>query len=95
METVACHLISVHNIAFQVNFVYTYACYYQIKFKCFNERNFLLLQMRLMRTMRENIENGTFPQFVNKFVNELYSDGNYPPWVVSSLNSVGIKIIRE
>ncbi|KAM3959098.1 tRNA-guanine transglycosylase [Aphomia sociella] len=68
LETVACHLISVHNIAFQ---------------------------MRLMRTMREHIEKGTFPDFVNNFVNELYSDGDYPKWVVDSLNSVGINIIRK
>ncbi|XP_049868109.1 queuine tRNA-ribosyltransferase catalytic subunit [Pectinophora gossypiella] len=68
VETVACHLISVHNIAFQ---------------------------MRLMRTMRENIEKGTFPQFVHKFVNDLYPDGNYPNWVVNSLNSVGINIYKK
>ncbi|XP_059059318.1 queuine tRNA-ribosyltransferase catalytic subunit isoform X2 [Achroia grisella] len=67
LETVACHLISIHNIAFQ---------------------------MRLMRTMREHIEKGTFPQFVEKFVNELYCDGNYPTWVINSLSSVGINIIK-
>ncbi|KAL4715144.1 hypothetical protein ACJJTC_012191 [Scirpophaga incertulas] len=65
METVACHLLSVHNIAFQ---------------------------MRLMQKMRENIENGTFPEFVHNFVNELYSNGNIPCWVINSLKSVGIHI---
>ncbi|XP_053604740.1 queuine tRNA-ribosyltransferase catalytic subunit isoform X1 [Plodia interpunctella] len=67
-ETVACHLISVHNIAFQ---------------------------MRLMRTMRENITKGTFPQFVQTFIDELYSGGNYPNWVVNSLKSVGINIVQS
>ncbi|XP_050675521.1 queuine tRNA-ribosyltransferase catalytic subunit isoform X1 [Leptidea sinapis] len=66
VETVACHLISVHNIAFQ---------------------------MRLMRTMRANIEKGTFPEFVKTFVDELYPNKDYPTWVINSLSSVGIKII--
>ncbi|CAG4968250.1 unnamed protein product [Colias eurytheme] len=67
VETVACHLISVHNIAFQ---------------------------MRLMRTMRDNIEKGTFPEFVKNFVNELYPDKQFPTWVVNSLASVGINILE-
>ncbi|XP_030021491.1 queuine tRNA-ribosyltransferase catalytic subunit [Manduca sexta] len=65
VESVACHLISVHNIAFQ---------------------------MQLMKTMRENIENGTFPIFVKKFVSELYPDLKYPDWVINSLKSVGINL---
>ncbi|KAI8427677.1 hypothetical protein MSG28_002141 [Choristoneura fumiferana] len=65
VETVACHLISVHNIAYQ---------------------------MRLMRKMRKNIEDGTFPQFVKSFVKEVYPDSDYPTWVVNSLSSVGIDI---
>ncbi|KAI5641585.1 queuine tRNA-ribosyltransferase domain-containing protein [Phthorimaea operculella] len=68
VETVACHLISVHNIAFQ---------------------------MRLMRNMRESIMNGTFPQFVQKFVDEVYPGGNYPIWVVNALSSVGINISKK
>ncbi|XP_045767735.1 queuine tRNA-ribosyltransferase catalytic subunit isoform X1 [Maniola jurtina] len=68
VETVACHLISVHNIAFQ---------------------------MRLMRTMRENIKQGTFPQFVKKFVNDLHPDKNYPSWVKNSLMSVGINLLED
>ncbi|CAH0700721.1 unnamed protein product [Spodoptera exigua] len=68
VETVACHLISVHNIAYQMN---------------------------LMRTMRENIEKGTFPQFVQTFVSEYYADcEEIPPWVINSLGSVGIKIVK-
>lgn len=50
--------------------------------------------MRLMRTMRENITNGTFPKFVKGFVDEVYPDKNYPSWVVNSLQSVGINIIE-
>ncbi|XP_063529784.1 queuine tRNA-ribosyltransferase catalytic subunit [Cydia strobilella] len=65
VETVACHLLSVHNIAYQ---------------------------MRLMRTMRDCIQKGTFPEFVRKFVKEAFPDENYPTWVINSLNSVGISI---
>ncbi|KAJ2953525.1 hypothetical protein O0L34_g1127 [Tuta absoluta] len=68
VETVACHLISVHNIAFQ---------------------------MHLMRSMRESIINGTFPQFVQKFVDEVYPGGNYPAWVVNALSSVGINLSKK
>ncbi|CAB3231187.1 unnamed protein product [Arctia plantaginis] len=67
VETVACHLISIHNIAYQ---------------------------MQLMRSMRENIENQTFPQFVQEFVNAYYPDANYPDWVINSLSSVGINIVK-
>ncbi|KAF9811968.1 hypothetical protein SFRURICE_021325 [Spodoptera frugiperda] len=69
VETVACHLISVHNIAYQMN---------------------------LMRKMRENIEKGTFPQFVQTFVSEYYADcEEFPPWVINSLSSVGINIVKN
>nr|XP_021194758.2 queuine tRNA-ribosyltransferase catalytic subunit [Helicoverpa armigera] len=68
VETVACHLLSVHNIAYQMN---------------------------LMKTMRENIENGTFPQFVQKFVSEYFTDCEYPKWVIESLSSVGINLVKN
>uniref|UniRef100_A0A2A4JH85 Queuine tRNA-ribosyltransferase catalytic subunit 1 n=1 Tax=Heliothis virescens TaxID=7102 RepID=A0A2A4JH85_HELVI len=68
VETVACHLLSVHNIAYQMN---------------------------LMRTMRENIEKGTFPQFVQKFVSEYFTDCEYPKWVIESLSSVGINLVKN
>ncbi|XP_069362024.1 queuine tRNA-ribosyltransferase catalytic subunit isoform X2 [Maniola hyperantus] len=51
--------------------------------------------MRLMRTMRENIKQGTFPQFVKKFVNDLHPDKNYPSWIINSLMSVGINLLED
>ncbi|KAJ0181741.1 hypothetical protein K1T71_002463 [Dendrolimus kikuchii] len=68
VETVACHLISVHNIAYQMN---------------------------LMKTMRKNIEEGTFPQFVQGFINEAFPNGHIPSWVVNSLSSVGINLEKS
>lgn len=49
-----------------------------------------------MRKMRENIEKGTFPQFVQTFVSEYYADcEEFPPWVINSLSSVGINIVKN
>lgn len=48
--------------------------------------------MRLMRTMRRNIEKGTFPQFVKGFVSEAFPGGDIPSWVINSLSSVGINV---
>lgn len=45
--------------------------------------------------MRENIEKGTFPQFVQKFVSEYFAHENYPSWVVNSLSSVGINVVNK
>ncbi|CAH2066494.1 unnamed protein product, partial [Iphiclides podalirius] len=67
VETVACHLISVHNIAFQ---------------------------MRLMRTMRAHIINGTFVKFLKEFMNEVFPDASYPNWVTNCLSSVGINLLE-
>ena len=46
--------------------------------------------MRLMKEMRDNIMNDTFPNFVNKRFNMLYPDKNFPQWAVNALSSVGI-----
>lgn len=49
--------------------------------------------MQLMRSMRENIEKGTFPDFVKKFVKELHPDMKIPSWIINSLASVGIDVL--
>ncbi|XP_046746763.1 queuine tRNA-ribosyltransferase catalytic subunit [Diprion similis] len=64
-ETVACHLLSVHNISFQ---------------------------LRLMRDIRDSIKEQRFPQFVQKFMSELYPDGEYPTWITEALEAVNIKL---
>ncbi|XP_015520075.1 queuine tRNA-ribosyltransferase catalytic subunit [Neodiprion virginianus] len=66
-ETVACHLLSVHNINFQ---------------------------LRLMRDIRDSIKEQTFPQFVRKFMLELYPDGEYPTWITEALEAVDIKLSK-
>ena len=47
-----------------------------------------------MRDMRESIKEDKFPQFVQKFMQERFKDGNYPGWAVDALNSVGITLAK-
>lgn len=51
--------------------------------------------MRLMRTMRENLQKGTFPEFVKDFMSEVYPNKDYPTWIVNSLKSVGINVTES
>lgn len=62
---VACSLISVHNVAFQ---------------------------LRLMRNIQESIKENRFPEFVKEFMKNLYSDRNYPGWIVDALKAVNISL---
>ncbi|XP_029845472.4 queuine tRNA-ribosyltransferase catalytic subunit 1 [Ixodes scapularis] len=64
-ETVACHLVSVHNVNFQ---------------------------MRLMKSIRDNIKAGTFVDFVKGFMSIYFPGGDYPAWAVQALSSVGITL---
>ncbi|XP_069688477.1 queuine tRNA-ribosyltransferase catalytic subunit [Periplaneta americana] len=67
VETVACHLLSVHNIAYQ---------------------------LRLMRSIRESIEQQCFPDFVCNFMLTMYPDKNYPQWIIDALDAVGIQLMK-
>lgn len=49
-------------------------------------------QMRLMRDLRNSIVDGSFPQFVQRFMAQQYPSGNYPPWVEEALLSVNIHL---
>ncbi|EDV27535.1 uncharacterized protein TRIADDRAFT_20956 [Trichoplax adhaerens] len=64
-ETVACHLLSIHNLTYQ---------------------------KQLMESIRKNIIQNTFPQFVKDFMKEMFPDGNYPQWAVDALASVNIQL---
>ena len=41
---------------------------------------------------RESIKNGKFPEFVNKFMSDLYPDLSYPAWAENAFNSVNIQL---
>lgn len=50
-------------------------------------------QLRLMKNIRDNIQNGTFPEFVANFMLDLHPDKNYPTWIKDSLKAVNIDLI--
>lgn len=66
IETVACHILTVHNIAFQ---------------------------MRLMREIRESIEEKRFPKYVQDYMLKVYPEKNYPVWVVDALRAVNVELL--
>jgi queuine tRNA-ribosyltransferase catalytic subunit len=65
IEAVACNLLTVHNVAYQ---------------------------LRLMRTIRENIAAGTFVQFIYNFMDTMYPDKKFPEWAVDALKAVGVDL---
>lgn len=66
VHTVACHLLTIHNVAFQ---------------------------LRLMKTIRDSIAAGKFPEFVAGFFSQLYPEKNYPNWVIDALKTVNISLL--
>ncbi|KAF5281569.1 hypothetical protein FQA39_LY05104 [Lamprigera yunnana] len=68
VHTVSCHLLTMHNIAFQ---------------------------QQLMKTIQENIAQNTYPEFVQKFIGDLYPNMDYPTWIVDSLAAVNIILLNR
>ncbi len=49
--------------------------------------------MSLMRSMRASILEGTFPEFVDRFLRNMFSSENpAPQWVNDALNHAGVPI---
>jgi queuine tRNA-ribosyltransferase catalytic subunit len=65
-DETGCHLITIHNIAYQLN---------------------------LMRRARESIINNEFPEFVYKFMFDMFGEDKklYPKWMIEAFESVNIK----
>ncbi|KAG8261485.1 Queuine tRNA-ribosyltransferase catalytic subunit 1 [Homalodisca vitripennis] len=57
-----------------------------------NQQAYEPKNMRLMRGMRESIKAGKFPEFVQDFMDKMYSDGQYPKWVIDALSAVNIHL---
>lgn len=66
VHPVACHLLSVHNVAFQ---------------------------LRLMKSIRDNITMEKFPEFIQKYFLDIYPNKDYPSWVVDALEAVNINLL--
>ena len=49
-------------------------------------------QMRLMRSMREAINNQTFPDWVRVFFKRQFPAEDYPSWAIDALREAGIEL---
>jgi len=49
-------------------------------------------QMKLMRSIREAIIEGKFPEFVKRFMILQYPKNDYPKWAVDALHVAGITL---
>lgn len=45
-----------------------------------------------MRTIRENIMNGTFVEFIYTFMDKMYPQKNFPVWVIDALKAVNVDL---
>ena len=50
--------------------------------------------MRLMRTLRESIIEGTYPAYVADFMLRMYPDGRYPEWAEEALLKGEISLVK-
>lgn len=66
VETVACHLLSIHNIAFQ---------------------------MKLMKDIRQSIQEQRFPEFIQQYMLHLFPNKEYPSWIVDALETVNVTLL--
>lgn len=81
VEAVACSLLSIHNV------------YFQVRLRILANRRLLIsiyFQLRLMRDIREAIKQNKFPEFVKTFMAIQYSDVEVPTWIRDALRSVNI-----
>ena len=53
---------------------------------------FSVLQMKLMRDIRQSITEDMFPDFIQKFFLKRYPDRDFPEWTVEALNHVGVHL---
>jgi hypothetical protein len=53
---------------------------------------FNVIQLSLMKSIRQSIVDGRFPQFVNEFMSARFPPGKIPSWVVDALASVNIRL---
>ena len=51
-----------------------------------------VFQLLLMKSIRESIVAGKFPQFVNEFMLKMFPSRKFPLWAVDALSSVNIQL---
>lgn len=52
----------------------------------------LTYQIQLMKGIRDSIKENKFPEFVLKFMTNMYPDKKYPQWCIDALHSVNIDL---
>lgn len=85
-ETVGAHLLTVHNVHYQVS----YESYADLKTP---ESIDYCFQMRLMDSVQKSIEDGRFPEFIKDFMKSHYPKSDYPEWVVDALKAVNVELL--
>ena len=50
--------------------------------------------MRLMRTLRQSIIDGNYPEYVADFMLRMYPDGRYPEWAAEALQKGEISLVE-
>ena len=64
---------------------------HKIKFYLF----YFHFQLSLMLSIHESIKEDRFPEFIKDFFQKIYTNGNYPTWVIESLSSVGVHLLHN
>lgn len=77
-EPLACDLVTIHNIHYQVMLLYIELL------------SNGLVQLNLMKELRKSIEERKLPQFVQRFMDTLYPARDYPQWSIDALRTVNI-----
>lgn len=85
-ETVACSLITIHNLHYQVLYSTTPSLENDL-FDCI-----FVPQLTLMRDLRQSILENRFVEFVREMMRQQYPTGDYDQWVVDALESVNISL---
>ena len=83
-ETASCHLLSIHNIAYQMRLM-----------KGMREAILADKYESASLDMPLNAARSRFPAYVRTFMETMFADSPYPQWAVNALGAVGILLPRS
>lgn len=85
-EEVASSLLTVHNVAFQVNLLNEYDSIAAIS------HTSIQFQLRLMKDMRTSILEKRFPEFIKEFMIVHHQNEPIPEWIKDALAMVNVHL---
>lgn len=89
----ACHLLTIHNLHFQVSKpVWFIISFLILSINLSSILIYVILQMSLMRSIRQSIKEQKFPEFVQNYMKKAHPDGKIPQWIIESLQAVNIEL---